>query len=90
MGCDLVALYVLSHLGRGGTWVNFSLVGVSSLSEPCPIVVYFVVSYRPHVSHFWKNVILAILSESLVYLSFYCFSFGRVALGFSVVERCRH
>jgi len=77
-------------LGEGGTWVNFSLVCVSSPSEPCPIVVYFVVSYRPHVSHFWKNVISATPSESLVYLCFNCFSFGRVALGFSVVGRCRH
>ena len=28
--------------------------------DPYPIIVYSVANYRPHLSHFWANAILAI------------------------------
>ena len=36
-----------------------SYVPLASQS-PYPIIVYSVTNYRPHFSHFWANVILAI------------------------------
>ena len=30
--------------------------------SPYPIIVYSVANYRPHLSHFWENVIFAIPS----------------------------
>ena len=54
-----------------GTWVNFQFVPLASQS-PYPIIVYSVANYRPHLSHFWANVISrSQLSHSLfMYQSF--------------------
>ena len=40
--------------GRGGgdTWVQFCWVCALASQSPCPIIVYFVASYRPHLSDF--------------------------------------
>ena len=53
--------------GGGGEVLGFSFAGYVPLASqsPCPIIVYFVASYRPHLSHFWENVILAIPTKSL-------------------------
>ena len=53
------------HPGEGV--LGFSFAGYVPLASqsPCPIIVYFVASYRPHLSHFWKNVIVAIPTKSL-------------------------
>ena len=53
--------------GGGGGVLGFSFAGYVPLASqsPCPIIVYFVASYRPHLSHFWKNVIFAIPTKSL-------------------------
>ena len=47
--------------------LGFSFAGYVPLASqsPCPIIVYFVASYRPHLSHFWENVIFAIPTKSL-------------------------
>ena len=45
---------------QGGTWVNFCRVCAAGLSEPYPIIVYFLANYRPHLSHFLENVIFTI------------------------------
>ena len=31
-----------------------------AFQNPYPIIVHSVAKYRPHVSHFWENVIFAI------------------------------
>ena len=53
--------------GGGGGILGFSFAGYVPLAShsPCPIIVYFVASYRPHLSHFWENVIFAIPTKSL-------------------------
>ena len=53
--------------GGGGGVLGFSFAGYVPLASqsPFPIIVFFVASYRPHLSHFWENVIFAILTESL-------------------------
>ena len=40
--------------GGGGGVLGFSFAGYVPLASqsPCPIIVYFVASYRPHLSHF--------------------------------------
>ena len=44
--------------GRGGgTWVNVYVP--LATQHPYPFIVYFMTNYRPHLSHFWVNVILA-------------------------------
>ena len=49
--------------GRGGgggrrvLWFSFAGYVPLASQSPCPIIIYFVASYRPHLSHFWKNVI---------------------------------
>ena len=49
--------------------------------SPCPIIVYFVASYRPHLSHFWENVIFAIPTKSLsIYASTLVWTGGFVLL----------
>ena len=51
--------------GGGGGELGFSFAGYSQ--SPCPIIVYFVASYRPHLSPFlvFENVIFAIPTKSL-------------------------
>ena len=51
--------YVAWERGGGSTWVNFCWVCAAGLSEPLPFIVYFMANYRPHLGHFWVNVILA-------------------------------
>ena len=55
----------------GDTWINVCWVCAAGLSEPLPdIIVYFVANYRPHLSHFWANVIFTIPTLSLsIYVS---------------------
>ena len=40
--------------GGGGGVLGLRFVGYVPLASqsPCPIIVYFVASYRPHLSHF--------------------------------------
>ena len=46
---------------RGVTWVTFRWGYVPLASwNPCHNIVYSMVKYRPHLSHFWENVIFAI------------------------------
>ena len=42
------------------TWANFCCLCAAGLSNPNPIKVYFLASYRPYLSHFWTNVNSAI------------------------------
>ena len=53
--------------GGGGGVLGFSFAGYVPLASqsPYPIIVYLVARYRPYLSHFWKNVIFAILNKSL-------------------------
>ena len=51
--------------GGGGNWVNVCLLCAAGLSEPLPIIVYFLANYRPHLRHFLENVISAIPTKSL-------------------------
>ena len=46
---------------RGVTWVTFCWGYVPLASQnPYHNIVYSVAKYRPHLSHFWENVIFAI------------------------------
>ena len=56
---QMVEMTMLSCLslifpGGGGGVLRFSFTGYVPLASqsPCPIIVYFVASYRPHLSHF--------------------------------------
>ena len=56
----------------GGGVLGFSFARYVPLASqsPCPIIVYFVASYRPHLGQFWENVIFAIPTKSLsIYVS---------------------
>ena len=47
--------------GGGSTWVTFCWVCAHvplASQNPHPIIFYSVASYRPHLSHFWANVIV--------------------------------
>ena len=46
----------------GGAWINVPFAKYLPLASqrPCYIIVYFMASYRPHLSHFGKNAIFAI------------------------------
>ena len=45
--------------GEGGVLVSGFAGYVPLASQnPYPIIVYFVANYRPHLSHFWANVIV--------------------------------
>ena len=69
--------------GGGGGLLGFSFAGYVLLASqsPCPIIVYFVASYRPHLSHFWENVIFAIPTKSLsIYASTLFWTGGFVLL----------
>ena len=47
--------------GEGGV-LGLMLAGYVQLAyqSPYPIIVYFLANYRPHLSHFLRNVIFAI------------------------------
>ena len=52
--------------GKGGGGVLGSgFAGYVPLASqnPHPIIVYFVANYRPHLSHFWANVIVISRTE---------------------------
>ena len=42
------------------TKVNIAKYVLLASQSPYPIIVYCVANYRPHLSHFWANVIVAI------------------------------
>ena len=50
----------VSATSPGGGVFGSSFAGYVSLASrnPHPIIVYSVASYRPHLSHFWANVIV--------------------------------
>ena len=48
--------------GRGVLGPIFAGYVPLASQNPYPIIVYSVASYRPHLSHFWANVIFAIPS----------------------------
>ena len=49
----------------GGGILGSSFAGYVSLGSqnPHPIIVYSVANYRPHLSHFWANVIVISRTE---------------------------
>ena len=48
----------------GGNWVKSCWVYVPlAFQNPYPIIVYYVTTYRPHLSHFWVNVIVISITE---------------------------
>ena len=65
-----------------GEVLGFSFAGYVLLASQshCPIIVFFVASYRPHLSHFWENVIFAIPTKSLSIYAFTLFWTGGFAL----------
>ena len=68
--------------GGGGGVAGFSFAGYVPLASqsPCPIIVYFVASFTPHLSHFCENVIFAIPTKSLSIYASTLFSTGRFVL----------
>ena len=53
-------------IGGGGGVVGPSFAGyvpLASQNPRTPIIVYSVASYRPHLSHFWANVIVISRTE---------------------------
>ena len=73
LGSEAICSEAITKPGKGGgggggvVVLGFSFAGYVPLASqsPCPIIVYFVASYRPHLSHFWENVIFAIPTDSL-------------------------
>ena len=51
------------------TWVNFTEHVLMASHYPYPIIVYSKANYRPHLSHFWTNVIFVLSNP---YLSTFC------------------
>ena len=56
-------VYILNVIARKipGEWVlGSSFAGYVPLASqsPYPIIVYSMANYRPHLSHFWTNVIV--------------------------------
>ena len=49
--------------GGGATWVRFAGYVPLASQNPHPILVYSVANYRPHLSHFWANVIVISRTE---------------------------
>ena len=51
---------VTNHPGGVGKVLGSSFAGYVLLASQnlYPIIVYFVASYSPHLSHFWANVIV--------------------------------
>ena len=52
----------IKHGGRGGGgFLGLIFAGYVPLASqnPYPIMVYSVAKYRPHLSHFWENVVFA-------------------------------
>lgn len=57
--------------GAGGAWVNICWVCATDLSEPYPIIVYFLAHSRHHLSHLWENEIFAILTNHFLFIHLY-------------------
>ena len=51
------ALSVVEEFGGGGGLLGVISAGYVPLApqSPYPIIVYSVINYRPHLSHFWAN-----------------------------------
>ena len=49
--------------GRGVLWSGFAGYVWLASQNPYPIIVYSVANYRPHLSHFWVNVIVISRTE---------------------------
>ena len=49
--------------GGGSTWVRFAGYVPLASQNPNPIIVYSVANYRPHLSHFWANIIVISRTE---------------------------
>ena len=49
--------------GGGGGGRRFAGYVLLAFQNPCPIIVYSVANYRPHLSHFWANVIVILSAE---------------------------
>ena len=51
--------------GGGGTWVRFCWICATGLASQNShhIIFYSVANYRPHLSHFWANVIVISTTE---------------------------
>ena len=51
-----VILEIYTPPGGGGV-LGLIFAGYVPLASqsPCPIIVYFVANYRPHLRHFWAN-----------------------------------
>ena len=60
-GCQ-VHLVNNANFRGGGRLLELIFAGHVPLAfqNPYPIIVYSVAKYRPHLSHFWENVIFAI------------------------------
>ena len=60
--CSLFSV-VLSDIAARGGWglLGSILAGYVPLASqnPFPFIVYFMANYRPHLSYFWVDVILA-------------------------------
>ena len=54
--------------GRGVLGLMFAWDVPLASQSPYPIIVYFLASYRPHLSHFLENVIFAIPTSCTFYL----------------------
>ena len=52
-------------MSRGGGVLGSDFAGYVLLASQNPqlIIVYFVANYRPHLSHFWANVIVISRTE---------------------------
>ena len=65
--CKTITLFMLSDgLNRpGGGVLGSGFAGHVLLASqnPHPIIVYSVANYRPHLSHFWANVIVISRTE---------------------------
>ena len=62
---------LLTTIAVQGGWVLrliFAKYVLLVSQRPCPIIVYFVANYRPHLTHFWANIIVAIPTYLCMYL----------------------
>ena len=57
---EIILRAIAFKLPGGGGVLGSSFAGYVPLASqnPYPIIVYSVASYRPHLSHFWANVIV--------------------------------